>query len=57
MEKDGRKVWLVLAKPFESASVPPIKGVVRVDDFLQSAVLCSDGKGGTKGENLLLLKL
>ncbi|GFO43962.1 phosphatidylcholine transfer protein [Plakobranchus ocellatus] len=48
LEKDGRKTWIVLAKSMESPSLPVRSGVVRVDRYMQSAVLCTNGKGGTK---------
>ncbi|CAL1541798.1 unnamed protein product [Lymnaea stagnalis] len=48
MDKDGSKVWIVLAKSLETPTVPEKSGIVRVDDYLQSAVLCSNGKNGTK---------
>jgi len=48
MEINDKKYWLVLSKPFESSSLPPKKGVVRVREFMQNAVLCSNGSGGTK---------
>uniref|UniRef100_A0A0B6ZGI4 Phosphatidylcholine transfer protein n=1 Tax=Arion vulgaris TaxID=1028688 RepID=A0A0B6ZGI4_9EUPU len=48
MEKNGQKVWIVLAKSIVSPSVPEASGIVRVDDYLQSAALSSNGKSGTK---------
>ena len=34
----------------ESPSLPARSGVVRVDRYMQSAVMCTNGKGGTKGK-------
>ncbi|XP_005100570.1 phosphatidylcholine transfer protein [Aplysia californica] len=48
MEQNGRKVWAVLAKSIETPSVPERKGLVRVSDYLQSAVMCSNGKQGSR---------
>lgn len=40
---------VVLAKSVATDKIPEKSGVVRVDDYHQSAALKSDGKGGTKG--------
>ncbi|KAK6994365.1 phosphatidylcholine transfer protein [Biomphalaria glabrata] len=48
VEKNGLKIWAVMAKSVNTPSVPERSGIVRVDDYLQSAVLCSNGKQGTK---------
>ncbi|KAK3768348.1 hypothetical protein RRG08_031138 [Elysia crispata] len=48
LEKDGRKHWIVLAKSMSSPSLSERSGVVRVDRYMQSAVMCTNGKGGTK---------
>lgn len=45
---DGNKVWAVMAKSVECLSVPEKRGVIRVDDYLQSCVLSTDGQGGSK---------
>ena len=57
VQENDRKLYLVLAKSFQSPSIPEKKGVVRVDDFLQSCVLCSNGKGGTRGWYIYLLDM
>ena len=48
MEHNGKKVWVVLARSEDSASIPEKSGVVRVDSYIQSAALTTDGKCGTK---------
>ncbi|CAG5128286.1 unnamed protein product [Candidula unifasciata] len=48
MDKNGQKVWVILAKSVSSPSIPERSGIVRVDDYLQSVALWSDGKSGTK---------
>ncbi|KAH9510173.1 hypothetical protein Btru_043649 [Bulinus truncatus] len=48
IEKEAKKIWAVMAKSVNTPSVPEKSGIVRVDDYLQSAVLCSNGKNGTK---------
>ncbi|XP_021340287.1 phosphatidylcholine transfer protein-like [Mizuhopecten yessoensis] len=47
---EGNKIWAVMAKSVPCTSVPEKKGVIRVDDYLQSCVLSTDGKVGSKGE-------
>ena len=42
-----------LAKSAVFKNVPEKSGVIRVKDYMQRAVLCSDGKKGTKGKILL----
>ncbi|XP_041371882.1 phosphatidylcholine transfer protein-like [Gigantopelta aegis] len=44
----GMKAWVVLAQSEVSSSIPEKSGVIRVDDYKQSAVLTSDGEQGTK---------
>lgn len=48
MEHNGKKVWVVLARSEATSSMPEKSGVVRVQDYIQSAALTSDGKSGTK---------
>merc|ERR1712110_1374897 len=48
VQESSRKLYLVLAKPFPTPSIPEKKGVVRVNEFALSFVLCSNEKGGTK---------
>ncbi|XP_059142446.1 phosphatidylcholine transfer protein-like isoform X2 [Physella acuta] len=48
LDKDGKKVWIVLAKSIQSPDVAEKSGVVRVKDYLQSAALCTNGSSGTK---------
>lgn len=50
LERQGKKVWVVLAESESTPSIPEKSGVVRVDDYKQCAALTSDGKVGTKGE-------
>ncbi|KAJ8307208.1 hypothetical protein KUTeg_015292 [Tegillarca granosa] len=45
---DGKKIWTVLAKSVDCPSIPENRGVIRVDDYLQSCALTSDGKQGSK---------
>lgn len=49
MEKNGQRVWCILAKSVTSPSIHEKSGIIRVDDYLQSVALWSDGKVGTKG--------
>ncbi|KAK7477220.1 hypothetical protein BaRGS_00031531 [Batillaria attramentaria] len=48
IEHNGRKIWVVLARSQETPSIPEKSGIVRVDDYIQSAALTSDDKVGTK---------
>ncbi|PVD36000.1 hypothetical protein C0Q70_02970 [Pomacea canaliculata] len=48
LERQGKKVWVVLAESESTPSIPEKSGVVRVDDYKQCAALTSDGKVGTK---------
>ena len=48
MEHNNKKVWVVLARSEATSSIPENSGVVRVQDYIQSAALTSDGKSGTK---------
>ncbi|KAL8588696.1 hypothetical protein ACOMHN_046468 [Nucella lapillus] len=48
LDNGGKKIWVVMARSKTAASLPAKSGVVRVDDYLQSATLTSDGKVGTK---------
>ncbi|XP_064617956.1 phosphatidylcholine transfer protein-like [Liolophura sinensis] len=48
LDFNGSKVYVVLAKSVATDKIPEKSGVVRVDDYHQSAALKSDGKGGTK---------
>ncbi|XP_076455709.1 phosphatidylcholine transfer protein-like [Babylonia areolata] len=48
MEYGGKKIWVVLARSEATPDVPEKPGVVRVDDYIQSAALTTDGKVGTK---------
>ena len=48
MEHNNKKVWVVLARSEATSSIPEKSGVVRVQDYIQSAALTSDGKSGTK---------
>lgn len=50
IEKNGNKVWVVLARS-ETASTYPerdAEGIIRVDDYVQSCALTTDGKVGSK---------
>ncbi|BFZ10391.1 hypothetical protein BsWGS_13430 [Bradybaena similaris] len=48
MDKNGQRVWCILAKSVTSPSIHEQSGIIRVDDYLQSVALWSDGKSGTK---------
>ncbi|WAR04504.1 PPCT-like protein [Mya arenaria] len=48
MDYNGNKVWVVLARSENVPSIPEKSGVIRVDDYLQSCVLTTDGKVGSK---------
>jgi len=43
----GHNIYAVLARSENFDSEPERSGVIRVDDYTQSAALTSDGKGGT----------
>ena len=49
LNKDGNKVWVVLAHSDTASTVPEKDGVIRVDDYVQSCALTTDGKVGSKG--------
>ena len=52
VEVDGEKTWVVLSRSEQfPTSCPEKSGLVRVDDFLQSCAMQSDGKCGSKGWN------
>ena len=46
----NRPVCVILAQSVRVASLPPQKGVVRVEDYVQSMAITSDGNHGTKGK-------
>ena len=46
-----RPAWVILAQSVKVDSVPPHKGVVRVEDYVQSMAITSDGNIGTKGKS------
>lgn len=48
LNKDGNKVWVVLAHSDTASTVPEKDGVIRVDDYVQSCALTTDGKVGSK---------
>lgn len=48
MEYNGKKVWVVLARSEVTPSIPEKDGIIRVDDYLQSCALTTDGKVGSK---------
>ena len=52
IERNGQKIWAVMAQSANCPSIPEQSGVVRVDDYVQSCVLTSDGKHGSKGMRL-----
>jgi len=56
MDHYGKKVWVVLARSEKLTSIPELDGVIRVDDYLQSCALTTDGKSGSKG-TIQLIKL
>lgn len=51
----GERVWVGLARSEQFSTVPKLKGVVRVEDYIQSLVITSDGNKGTKGYLFSLL--
>ncbi|XP_038228276.1 phosphatidylcholine transfer protein isoform X2 [Dermochelys coriacea] len=48
MEVDGRKIWVMLAKSTSLPQCPEKPGIIRVNSYVQSLVLESDGKTGSK---------
>ncbi|XP_007055182.2 phosphatidylcholine transfer protein isoform X2 [Chelonia mydas] len=48
MEVDGRKIWVMLAKSMSLPQCPEKPGIIRVNSYVQSLVLESDGKTGSK---------
>ena len=46
----GDKIWVVLARSSTASSLQEKDGVIRVDDYVQSCALTSDGKVGSKGK-------
>lgn len=48
MDYNGKKIWVVLARSENVPSVPEKDGIIRVDDYLQSCALTTDGKVGSK---------
>ena len=49
MKVDGERTWVVLSRSQPFSNCPEKSGLVRVDDFLQSCAMQSDGKVGAKG--------
>ena len=62
MDYNSKKMWVVLARSENCPSIPEVNGVIRVDDYLQSCALTTDGKVGSKGwwimfdYNLVIIK-
>lgn len=54
MDFNGKKIWVVLARSETVPSIPEQDGVIRVDDYLQSCALTTDGKVGSKGMNMYI---
>ncbi|KAM9119421.1 phosphatidylcholine transfer protein isoform 2-T3 [Pangshura tecta] len=48
MEVDGQKIWVMLAKSVSLPQCPEKPGIIRVNSYVQSLVLASDGKTGSK---------
>lgn len=48
LEKNGNKIWVVLAQSATASKIPEKDGVIRVDDYIQSCALTTDGKMGSK---------
>ncbi|XP_044839482.1 phosphatidylcholine transfer protein [Mauremys mutica] len=48
MEVDGQKIWVMLAKSVSLPQCPEKSGIIRVNSYVQSLVLASDGKTGSK---------
>ncbi len=55
IEVNGEKTWVVLSRSQAFASCPEKSDIVRVDDFLQSCAMQSDGTTGSKGQSILWL--
>lgn len=50
IEVDGVRTWVVLSRSQAFGSCPEKDGFVRVDDFIQSCAMQSDGKVGSRGK-------
>ncbi|KAH3699446.1 phosphatidylcholine transfer protein-like [Dreissena polymorpha] len=48
LDSNGQKVYVVLARSETVPSIPEVDGVIRVDDYVQSCALTTDGKVGSK---------
>ncbi|KAL4229302.1 hypothetical protein ACF0H5_012342 [Mactra antiquata] len=48
MDYNGKKIWVVLARSENLPSIPEKDGIIRVDDYLQSCALTTDGKVGSR---------
>ncbi len=55
IEVDGVRTWVVLSRSQAFGSCPEKDGFVRVDDFIQSCAMQSDGKVGSRGIDILLV--
>ena len=57
IEVNGEKTWVVLSRSQAFASCPEKSDVVRVDDFLQSCAMQSDGTTGSKGQSIKIMAI
>lgn len=48
MDYNGKRIWVVLARSQSVPTIPEVDGVIRVDDYVQSCALTTDGKVGSK---------
>lgn len=49
LEVGGEKTWVVMARSHTFESMPENSNHVRVDGYVQTCVMQSDGKKGSKG--------
>lgn len=52
LEVNGQKTWVVLARYQPFTCCPEKSGIIRIDDFKQACIMQSDGKVGSKGQQL-----
>jgi len=55
LDLNGHHIWVVLCKITDSSQLPPVKGVIRVTEYVATLALCSDGEGGTQGSQFTLI--
>lgn len=52
VEVNGEKTWVVMARSHTFESVPENSNYVRVDGYVQTCVMRSDGKKGSIGQSV-----